>query len=411
MNIREFFRKSQIILLLALGVYPFVACVAAFASKTLLMYIWWIPAAYAVLGILTLLLPPKPRLAVGILGAALLVVPCVLRLQSTVQGAALIAAVIYSGLLLWGLQLPTWEADREPGAGWIGSCMAIVCVGYFLACFEDRVSPALSGIRFALFAFSFLAMLSMNRRSLNLASGDSRGFTVAMRRKNLMLTAGMFGIAMLIALIPSLFNLVKLIFDWLMWLINWLRSMLATIMPAETTVETTTEATILPTRGEDWMDVALEDKKFQSNTQATNIMMTAIVLVIIIPFGIATIYKLCKLLVKGVRRLVELIDQAANANTVDFVDEITDTRENVEKSVPEEQKKIRRIKAIMGKLTPTERIRYRYKRLQSKHPEWKEQHTARDNLPEEAAKLYERARYSDHPITDNDADQFQNETK
>lgn len=412
MNMREFLRKSQIVLLLAFGTYPLGVCATAFMAPQLVNFVWLFPLCYVVLGVLTLVLPAKLRVAVGICGALAMVAACLLRLQSAERSAAVVIALIYGGLLLWGLQLPGWDQSKELGAGWMGSCMAIVVVGYFIASFEDRVAVATLGIKLSLFAFAFLAMLSMNRGSLNLASGASRGFTAAMRRKNLLLTVGMFGIALLVAVIPSLFGLVKAIFNGILWLIQWLREMLALMMPPETTVETTTEATTMaPSTYEDWMGVVLEEKDFFRNNQATNIMMTAIVLVVIVPFGIAAIYKLSKLLVKGVRRLAELIDHAANIQTEDFVDEITDTRDDVSEAVNEEKKKPRQFAPALGKMTPNQKIRYRYRKLMEKHPEWEASNTARENLPEEAAELYERARYSDHSVTETDADIFQKETK
>lgn len=409
---REFFRKSQILMILAFGTYPLAACVAAFVLPRLVGYVWLLPLCYVALGMLMLGLPAKLRVVVGICGAAAMILPCFLYFRSAELSAAVVIALIYSGLLLWNLQLPGWEQSRELGAGWMGSCIAIMMVGYFIACFEDRAAPAALGIKLSLFAFAFLAMLSMNRGSLNLASGEGRGFTAAMRRKNLLLTVGMFGIALLIALVPSLFGLVKRICLWILWAIGWLRDLLAQMMPAETTVATTTEVTtVAPSTYEDWMGVVLEEKDFFRNNQTTNIMMTAIVLIVIVPFAAATIYKLSKLLVKGVRRLVELIDHAANIQTEDFVDEITDTRDDVSQVVGEEKEKLHRVIPALGKMNPNERIRYRYRRLLAKHPEWEDNSTARENLTQEAASLYERARYSDHSITETDAEEFQKEAK
>ena len=139
-------------------------------------------------------------------------------------------------------------------------------------------------------------------------------------------------------------------------------------------------------------------------------MMTAIVLIVVVPFSIAAVYKLVRFTIKGVRRLVELIDQVANAPVEDFVDEITDTRDDMLERVEEKEKTARQIvRVVTGKLSPGERIRDHYRRMQNKHPEWTQQSTARENLNEEAAKLYEQARYSDHPITEADADRFRSE--
>lgn len=410
MNIREFFRKSQFPILIGLGTYPVAACAAAYFAPGLLTLTWVFPVVYAALAILALLLPTKPRTALGVLGVLLLVAPCALYLPIMELGVALLIVAMYSVLLFWSLQLSAWEPGRELGAGWIGICFAINLVGYSFTWLEPRLAPVALGLKLELFFFVLLAMLSMNRGSLNLASGESRGFTVAMRRKNLLLTIGMFGVALLFALLPSLFQLVVGIFTWIARLIAWLRSMLASMIPEETTVETTIAATIAPTRGEGWMDAVLEDKEVYQHSESMNVMMTAIVLVVMIPVMLAALYGIGKLLFHGVQRLVALISRAANAQTEDFVDEITDTREDARYAHSGDTQP-RRVVPVLGRMSPAERIRYRYRRLMGKHPEWKEHNTVRETLAEEAAELYERARYSDHPVTDLDAERFQKETK
>ncbi len=410
MNIREFFRKSQFPILIGLGTYPVAACAAAYFALDLLSLAWIFPVVYAALAILALLLPTKPRWILGVFGVVLLVAPCVLYLPITVMGTALVIAVMYSVLLFWSLQFSAWEPSRELGAGSIGIGLAINLVSYVLTFFEPGLAPAALQIKAALFFFVLLAMLSMNRGSLNLASGESRGFTAVMRRKNLFLTMGMFGIALLFALIPSLSKLVAAIFAWITQLIAWLRNMLASMVPEETTVETTVAVTIAPTVAEGWMDAVLDGKEVYRHSESVNVMMTAIVLVVMIPVSLAVLYGISKLLVHGVRRLAALISRAANAQTEDFVDEITDTRENARYARSSEKRPHRRVQ-VLGKMPPAERIRYHYRRLLSKHPQWQDHHTARENLAEEAAVLYERARYSDHPVTDLDAERFQKETK
>ena len=62
-------------------------------------------------------------------------------------------------------------------------------------------------------------------------------------------------------------------------------------------------------------------------------------------------------------------------------------------------------------LDPGKRIRYRYMRLLMKHKDWHAGKTARENLPDNAASLYERSRYSKHPITEEDAQQFITDVK
>ena len=370
MNIREFFRKSQFPVLLALGTYPLGACAAAYIAPQLLDYVCLYPLVYTVLSIVALVLPAKPRFALSIFGAALMVVPSVMYLQEATYGTTTVIALLYSGLLFWSLQIPGWEPERELGAGWIGGGLAINLVGCFLAFFEEPIAPATNGIRLTLLLFVFFAMLSLNRGSLNLASAGSRGFTAAMQRKNLLLTVGMFAIALLIAFIPSLFGLIEIFLRWIGWLIGWLRSILASNTPGETTAETT-EATTMSTLGESWMDVVLEDKNLHSNYAKDSAIMTAIVVIILIPAAFVVLYKVGNLLIKGMRRLVEWIDHTANLQAVDFVDEITDTRDEIMTASPKNERKTKHRILKLGKMTPAERIRYRYRRLREKHPEWK----------------------------------------
>ena len=72
------------------------------------------------------------------------------------------------------------------------------------------------------------------------------------------------------------------------------------------------------------------------------------------------------------------------------------------------RKQIREKKRAM---TPAQRIRYRYQRLLYKHPNWDQGSTARENLPTVAAAVYEQARYSSHPVTQEDAALFVSKTK
>jgi hypothetical protein len=62
-------------------------------------------------------------------------------------------------------------------------------------------------------------------------------------------------------------------------------------------------------------------------------------------------------------------------------------------------------------MTPVQRIRYQYSVLMKKHPYWSEQSTARENLPKDAAQIYEKARYSEHDVTAEDVQRFDEQTR
>ena len=405
--IKEFFRKAQFLVLMALGTYPICACVLVFVAPELLPYLWLLPLCYGVLGMLSFALPGKLRLPLGILGAVLFLVPCVLWLEGNARNMMLTFSFGYGALLLWSVRIPGWEPDQEIPAGWLGGGLAILLFGCLLSFYEPRLDSVAAGIRVSLFVFVFLAMLSLNRSSLILAAGGRRGFSTAMRHKNVLLTVGMFAIAVAVALIPSVFQLIQQLVHWIGQAFLWLQQQL----PEETIAETTTIATTVESSTGEGMEVLFEGLETHRTSQATYFMMAVIALAFIVPVGCYSLYKLFTAIYALIKRVVADIAVNATTQTEEFQDEITDTRDDAESEHYRGDREKKVPGPNLGKMTPADQIRYRYRRLSAKHPEWKEHRTARENLPEAAAQLYERARYSDHPITEQDAENFKNKTK
>ena len=106
------------------------------------------------------------------------------------------------------------------------------------------------------------------------------------------------------------------------------------------------------------------------------------------------------------RNLRKGLTSYATSVSEDYIDEVTDLTPAAAK------KKAPRLSSSEERaLPPAERIRYRYRRLKARHPEWESGSTARENLSDKAAPLYEKARYSTHPITEEDADTFKANTR
>lgn len=401
MTLREWFRKSQFPVMLALGTYSGPLLLALFFAPALLPYIWVFPAAFAVMAVFLLMLPGKLRVFLGICGALLLTVPCVLLLDGQNQNTTMAFAPAYAGLLLWCLFLPSWDFRREIPAGLLGVSFVIGIMGCFMAWVEPRLASYALGIRLSFVGFVFLAMLSLNRGSLNLALGISQMKPVTMRRKNLVLTIGLFAIAFLVATVPWLIDLVE------KFILMILR-LLLTLQNLEEPRETTEATTIVAETTEDWMAVVLEGVKVRRTSDEALIIIGVIAVTVagvVLYFALRRLWEMLK---NGWRHLGKWLETASSTQQDDYIDEITDTRDDATVAAREK----RRDPILPPRnLTPNQKIRYRYRRLLSKHPEWKRHHTARDNLPEEAAKLYERARYSDHTITSEEAELFQIETK
>lgn len=407
MRISEFLRKLQFVAMMALGSYPVTTCIIIFVAPELLPYMWLFAAVYSALCLLSFALPSKLRLPFGILGAVLFLLPSALLLESNTRNIMLAFALGYGALLIWSMRIPGWDSDREMPLGWLGAGFVILLIGCLWSYYEPRLATVETAIRISLFVFVLLAMLSLNRGSLQLAAGNKRGFSTAMRRKNVLLTVGMFAVALVVALIPSVLNLIK----WLFGVLGTLVAKVAELFPEATVPETTTVETTVATTGEG-LDGLFENLPENRTSEATYIMMAVIALAVMIPVGGYCIYKIAAGLWNGMRHLAQGIIEAAGNQAEDFQDEISDTREDAESEYYRgDAEKSRRFMPSLRNMTPAEQIRYRYRRLASKHPEWKHHNTARENLQSDAAQLYERARYSDHPITEQQAEEFKNRTK
>ena len=410
MNGKEFFRKTQFILLIALGCYPATIMAALFTEPALLPYSWIYPLVYGVTGIGGIMLPGKPRLFWGITGCLLLTVPNFVFLQGAHCAFGLLIGIIFCALLLCTMRIGAWEAGKELPAGWLAVLLALLLIGCFLSFVEESVAYTALPLRICLFVFLFLAMRSLNRSSLFLAAGGKRSFSPAMVQKNTLMTVVLFFVALGIALLPSAWELIKWLFGLLGQLFAWLKALFANLISEETIAEVTTMATTEIENTAEGLGVITETIPRREPSAVGQVMMTTLVFLVLIPATIVGVYSVTRLLIKGVRRLVDMVDTALAAHADDYEDEITDTRQGGQAETRREAKE-KKSRVSESSMTPKERIRYRYRKLSAKHPEWQAYHTARENLPEDPAGLYERARYSDHPITPEEAEQFKAETK
>lgn len=403
MNIRELWRKFQLVLLLTLGMLPVAPCILGLLAPELLDHSWMFAAVYGIFVTVSLFLPGKLRLLLGIAGTLLMLVPCVVLPSRDSWFIAATTAVIYSALLIWSMRIAGWETEEEMPMLWglISLCAHLIAQ---LLVFLKFIHSYQVLLTVSFFAFAGLTMLSLNRQSLNLASGGRRGFSTSMRRKNVLLTLCMFGVALLVALIPSVWGLIRLIGSGISVLMQKLQELFAE--EAEQTLATQmTEVT------EETYEYAFGDIQARDPNPTVYKVMTVVVLAVVIPFGIVILYKVGKLLAGAVSRIVTSVLNTASAEAEEYEDEITDTRVDAQSETVRSKKKQKRSLTQRRNLPPGEQIRYHYRLLAKKHPEWHAADTARDNLAESAAELYEKARYSDHTITQQDAARFKNETK
>ena len=405
MSCKEFFRKIQFYLMIALGIYPACACIVVFVAPEMLSYVWLFSAAYCVLGCLCLILPQKLRLVLGIAGCLLFVVTPMMLLQGNARNIMLLYGAGYSVLMMFSLQMAGWNPDQELAPGWLGACITLLLAGCLLSYYEPRLATVSVWIRVCLFVFVFFALHSLNRGSLQLAAGGRGSISGRMRRENILLILVMFALAILVALIPSIMNLFKALFAW----VGQAMEKVSELFPEKSLVESTAPSSSEEIATGEGIEVLKEQARSYHTSAATYVIMAVIAIGMITPVAGYAFYKLATNLWKAARNFVQKILDGAGAVAEDFEDEITDTRIDESELNMESVPKGKQTAGI--RLTPTQKIRRRYRSLQAKNPKWLQSSTARENLSEDAAELYEKARYSSHAVTEKDAESFKNKTK
>ena len=126
---------------------------------------------------------------------------------------------------------------------------------------------------------------------------------------------------------------------------------------------------------------------------------------ILIGLALRVVWRNLKILYK---RMMARLNEYMASSSEDYVDEISDTRDDADRERLAHRRRRRQLKKHVDEstLNPQQRIRYRYLLYWLKHPEWTPERTARENLNGDAAQLYERARYSSHEVTERDAEAF-----
>ena len=399
--IREFFRKLQLFLLLALGTYPVFALICVFFAPQMVGYIWPFSAAFVAAGCLLLLLPKKARFVAFFLGCIAFLLPACFAVPDA-RAIMLFCGLCHCGLLLWHLQIRSWGGGQEISGGWMALWLGALITGYVLSYQVQLLAPAAPILRVGLFVYVFLGLCSLNRSSLYLASGGKNCITDRMRRTNLLLVVGMFVLAVVAALFSSASGIFAAIYAFIQSLrgrgemnLEETTEFIETVM---TTVATEATAAVGSGGGAVGTTEALEELPPVINP----------------PNWIIAFYVLCVaagalfVLVAIFAKWVNKPDKKKKAVRPDIADEITSIRKS-----DKEGQHIKKEKAeqIPGWLSPAKRIRRRYKALLDKNPHWRKSSTARENLREDAAQIYEKTRYSSHTITKQDAEDFKNKTK
>lgn len=408
----EFLRKCQLILLLACGTVPIGISMFALILPEYNLWYWVFPGCYVLLTAVAVLLPKKRRMLFSLFAICVLFAAAVPFLTVHGQFSFLAVPLLYSLLLLCSIPLVRKSAEREIpftcySVGIILHVLAQVALLFTNSVFYSRLQPTGTGLVITFFAYAFLAMFSANRKCLSSASIGQQKAPKTMEIKNKVMIGIIAGIAFVLTLIPQVIAGVRFLIEKLWNLLQLVFALLGKLFPQiiyNTEKENVVpEQTLTPTVVEDPPEPTFWD--FLINCFLILLAVAAsAALLFLVGRGI---YLLFRFLFRRIKRLLTRYIAAVNE---DYEDEITDTRE-IGVAEHSRARHVREEKTDLSKQTPREQIRYHYRRLLKKHPEWSKSRTPRQTLPDSAASVYERVRYSDHPVDESDVASFTADTK
>lgn len=399
-------RNTRFSLMMAFGTLPIPGLLTAYYAPGFLPWVWLWPLTYVLLDSVGTAARKKWRLLYG-MGqlAAMAVLAWQMRPES---GSAYWIPVLYSVLLLLGLALTPGSRNERIATPWYLAGILTHLAGQVLL-YSARVlqnpapDPIAPWLTAGFFLFVLLGLLTMNQAGLSAAASGRQSVSRTMQRKNLLLTLAFFAIALGVALIPAAASAVSAGLKGLLAAIVWLLSKLhwsgggssggqvnMPDMPGDGPM-TDAPVSYLPA----WVEQVL----------VIGALLLAAGVLLYLGYRL-----LGKLSVLG-RYLKRLLTRYIHAVSEDYVDEITDTREDTDQSLRRSRSGKKLSAAAERSMTPEQRIRYRYRLLLHRHPEWDAGSTAREKLPEAAATVYERVRYGQYAPSEEDAQQFTEEIK
>lgn len=410
-RVMQFLHRGRNPLMITLGFLPIPLLVTAYKVPDFLPYVWLWPLAYFLLDVLGTLIRGKKRILYAI--CQIVAVTGVTLLMGTPPKDIWVCllGITYIALLL--VELPTSAEDR-------GSHMHLLkyivvgalvhLVAQYLLDYSRRYGPMVlesvaPWLTVSFFLFIVMGLLMLNGANLTFLSRGRQGVSKAMRRKNSLLTLAVTAIAGAIALIPGVVSGLQAVFRWLP---NAIKELLSYVNLDWFTGRSTGGAG----EGNDLSE--LQNAVPQQVHGTPEWLEKALAVFVIILACAAILYGLYFLVGKLrvlIRLLSEKLQKYMHAVSEDYIDVITDTREEEDPAATREKKQKKLSAAGIRKLTPAGRVRYRYWQLMQKHPEWAKGSTARENLNVAAANVYERVRYSNYPIDDADVQKFAEETK
>ena len=409
LNTSDFLRKAQHPLLLGLGSLPLsMLLTLSFAPETF-RFAWCFPAAYVLLSWACLVIPGRKRVVAGVVSAILLVALCILLLPMTKSFGLILMPLMYVVLMFLTLPIGGWPYNQELQMGWhVGGAVTHVLLQMLVngsQLMQNGVyTPAETPVLCSFLAYAVLVLLALNRASLDSASQSRRKVPLLMKRQNILFTMVLLVIGVLLAAIPAIGAALDTVWDFILRGMALVMEFLALFMPASS-------------GGGGGAGGGMGDMGFGEAAPPSDLALLlekilTVVTVLIVVIALALLLRvLWKKLKAGLKLLWARMMQYGSAASEDYEDEITSTRDEEGTEREGLLSRLRRMNVGDEKGgTPTERVRMRYKKLKRRN-EWSAASTAREKLSDEAAALYERARYGGETLTEEEAGRFREGTR
>lgn len=392
-------KRCWLPLLAAFGILPVTVLLSwGVGFPRLSLYV----PAYLLCGCLCAQLRGKWRLAAGAGFALCMAALGVAGFIRTRQPVFLFMGFGHAGLMLFTLPAREFIRQEIVFTGLLIHVAAQIWLnlmdGTALQATYAPVRPLLTA---TLVIFLACSVLTLNQLNLASALPEAQAVPGSIRRRNRLLTFLMLVAALLISLIPALGRWLTQAWDMLRTVVAQVIRWLIDLYPAPASV---------PGGG------GAGDADFGMLGEAAPTSPLAVILekiMLALAFAFLAVLLVKALRILGQKLMMFLrwgfqrLQSYASSATEDYVDELQNTREQGDERFLLNRLRRRRISAReLEAMPPRERIRVLYAIARRKHPEWPASGTARETLKEESARIYERARYSSHPVTEEDADRF-----
>ncbi len=411
LNTRDLLRKWQFPLLVLSAIGPIGPSLFCYLIPDAWALSWVFPGICLALACFGMLLEKKLRKLWGYAGFAVLLVTGWILLAhrtSISYGYTLFLVPVLCGFaLLVILPMADLPRHKEPHA-------AVFVTGIFLYLFwqvfyriritsgDPAMEPASASIIAGFFLFLMLTLLSRNRSSLSFASMGRFSLPPVMQRVNRLLIIVFLGGVLLLGAVPFIGSVLAAPIVWAFRGLTGLLGAFLTFKPTEQAPLATKFPEVRPPQS-DFAENVYKGEGVRLPETATQIL----VVLFILALGYFVIRALV-ILVRFLFRLLRSMTRSTEAG--EYEDEVSDVRDTVTQLAAQPKGK----KLSLGQrkqLSPSQQIRYRYRVLKKRHPKWKSSQTVRSQLPEEAARLYERTRYGGKEADAGDARAFETKTR